>query len=202
MAYPTVPKRDHILPPVGSLIETLKFPINHVIVGPPGSGKTILALHVAHRAATAIGVDFVVASEHLVRWLRAQVVHGELIAISTWRHWLAQEFATRTNGEPVPVSDPIRRLIDWEAIARRSLRSDSTTAPSTRQLIVDEAQDVPIQLIRLMEAWGYPVLLLADPAQRFAEEGSDIGELVDAINSDGPWPVDLDPILQTVTRPC
>jgi DNA helicase II / ATP-dependent DNA helicase PcrA len=189
MAHPQVPLRTHLLPPVGSLVDTLDFPTNQIVVGPPGSGKTVLALHAAHRASQRGSVHFVVASEHLVRWLRRQVDVEQDISIATWRHWLSTEYARLANREAVPLIDQTRRRIDWQAISLRSSRSAPAAGHYTGQVIVDEAQDVPTALIRLMRAWGYAVLALADPVQRFADEGSELEDLVDAISGTDPWPV-------------
>jgi superfamily I DNA/RNA helicase len=60
---------------------------------------------------------------------------------------------------------------------------------SNRDIIVDEAQDIPAPLLRILAKRARSLMAFADPVQRFALDGSSIEELVDAIDSTSLWPV-------------
>jgi hypothetical protein len=185
MALMSVPEEAKLLPPVGTLLRAIPLSARAIVVGPPGSGKTVLAVHLARRAASTQPTDLLVASEHLVQWVRQALADVPNVRISNWRTWIGQEYADATRG-PLP-----REVRDghhgfrWSALERAFAK----LGRSERTIVVDEAQDVPAALVRILARRAQGMLAFADPVQRFANEGSAVEDLVDAVAADDPWPV-------------
>lgn len=156
---------------------------SNVVVGPPGSGKTTIAVGIANRRAAGIRTEFVVASKHLVEWLRPRVSRG--VAVMTWRDWLSRTYAEVVGG-PVPRrTSGGERGIDWKVV----LRGIESAAPKgERLLLVDEAQDIPHRLVSAMRKHATDLIAFADPFQRHAVDGSSLEQLIDAIEQTHPWP--------------
>lgn len=185
MALMSVPDAAGLLPPVGTLLAKLPTDGRAIIVGPPGSGKTVLAVHLARRAAAEGPVDLLLASEHLVHWVREALADAPNVRISNWRTWITLEYQTSARR---PLPNDVRDThhgFRWAALERVF----ADLGPSQRTTIVDEAQDVPAPLLRILASRARGLLAFADPVQRFAQEGSTLEDLVDAIVTDDPWPV-------------
>jgi hypothetical protein len=181
----SVPSEDVLLPPVGTLLGAIPPFGRAVIVGPPGSGKTVLAIHLARRAAMLRPTDLLVASEHLVQWARQALDDAPNVRISNWRTWIGQDYTASTRTAlPKDVRDS-QHGFHWQALER----AFAALGRSERTILVDEAQDVPAALMRILALRSEGLLAFADPVQRFASEGSAVEDLVDAIASDDPWPV-------------
>lgn len=173
---------ENVLPP--SLLTALKPPRSGVVVGPPGSGKTSIAVHLAEVASASLRTELVVASRHLVGWLKPRLQRG--VAVLTWADWLTAAYAEGVGGKVPKKGLGGLPGIDWLAV----LAGLEAAAPrADRQVVVDEAQDVPFRLIRAMRHYAVNVLAFADPLQRHVEDGSTVEQLVDALVLDDPWPV-------------
>jgi len=174
-----------LAPPSDTLLRELSSPRSAVIVGPPGSGKTALAVHLARIASRNSSVQFLVASTHLVEWLRS-VVKGHDIEVSTWRTWLSRTFL-QAAGTTYPVRTTAEgRQIDWDA----ALKVIETSPPGlARQVFIDEAQDMPSRLVAAVARHAGNLVAFADPLQRHSVDGSTVEELVKALGVDHPWPV-------------
>ena len=127
-----------------------------------------------------------VNSDHLVRWLlRASPELPTGLSIGTWRTWLTRIHGECT-GRPLPVSwRDDRRQYDWPTIEQALLQAE----PLPRRIFLDEAQDIPVQIIRIARQHATSLMAFADPVQRFEGEGSNVEEVVDAIGGPHPWPV-------------
>ena len=142
MALLSIPDRSGLLPPLGTLLTSIPDGASGVVVGPPGSGKTVLAVHLARRAAEMGPAVLLVNSDHLVRWLlRASPELPTGLTIGTWRTWLTRIHGECT-GRPLPVSwRDDRRQYDWPTIEQALHQAE----PPPRRIFLDEAQDIPVQ---------------------------------------------------------
>ncbi|NLE59981.1 MAG: hypothetical protein GX616_16635 [Planctomycetes bacterium] len=126
-----------------------------------------------------------VASGHLVEWLRPRVESG--IEVKTSGTWLSEAYQEAV-GRAVPRKSVAgMKSIDWQAV----IRGIEATHPMTgKQVLVDEAQDVPHRLLGAMKHYARNVLAFADPFQRHADEGSTLEQIVEAVKDEHqPWPV-------------
>lgn len=185
MVLPEVPSQPDLRAPVNSLLSALPVPTRAVVVGPPGSGKTVLAVHLARAAAASVPVDLVVASSHLVRLLRKEFAGNRSIHVNTWRGWLNDTFR-QLLGRTVPMQPGgSATTIDWHGVSAAM----AVAVVRERQAIIDESQDVPSRLIEFVAQTSSSVIAFADPYQRFALDGSAPDDLVRAIGANDPWPV-------------
>ena len=185
MAAIRIPTTSELQPPIETLLRALPMPTSRIVTGPPGSGKTVLAVHLAGIAAHDLPVDLVVASQHLVSRLKHVLRDHPNVRVMTWRSWLSTSYVDATGKSPPTRTDEGRRVHDWGAI----LQALRLAAPERRQAIVDEAQDIPPAVFEVLVSGYCAVLAFLDPYQRYAFEGTTTEDLVDTLASDHPWPV-------------
>lgn len=154
------------------LLRELPFDGHHVVTGPPGSGKSLLAAqHAGLLALTGVRVHLLTRSNLLRQSL---AVHGD-VEVSTVHAWIHAWHRART-GEPAPTA--AEDWFDWSelfALAAVEERAE----PSA--LVVDEGQDLPRSFYRLCRLLGVPVTVFADECQRITDTQSTLDEISAAL---------------------
>ena len=144
-----------------------------LVIGGPGTGKTILCLHRAGRHRRLKEYYRFLVWNHLLHRASRQL-HGEELAGETWETWFDRVFRERT-GRALPrkpaEGDGDYRPIDWEAVQRFTPRPlDLAYAP---WLVIDEGQDMPPQFYRMLVEFGYTrFFVAADQNQQITEQHS------------------------------
>lgn len=134
------------------------------VAGPPGSGKTILAIHRAQMlAAQGILVEFVTFGR-MLRRLGALLTENN-VAASTMHAFVSRHYR-RATGRQAPNIKPY--VFDWERIAKQLGQHNARPGP-----IVDEAQDLPSEFFRFVRRFvGETVTIFADENQALMEQRS------------------------------
>ena len=164
-----------------------------LVVGGPGTGKTVLCLHRAGRLRRLKEHHRFLVWNHLLHRASRQLCGGEL-AGETWEAWFDRVFRHRT-GRALPrepaEGDGDYRPIDWEAVQRfapfRSVASDY--APS---LVIDEGQDMPPQFYRMLVELGFTrFFVAADQNQQITEQHSSRRDIETELDIDTPDVIEL-----------
>ena len=147
----------------------------HLIVGGPGTGKTVVALIRARRYQRDQDDYVFLVFNHLLHRASAQLFPGELSG-ATWWAWFRDQFETIA-GETLPRKSAERgdfRQIDWDGVRKVvSRRPVSSRPPITNApfLIIDEGQDMPPQFYRVLVALGFESFFVAaDQNQQIHDE--------------------------------
>ncbi|MFF3735852.1 AAA family ATPase [Streptomyces sp. NPDC002566] len=157
------------------LLRDLPFEGNHLVTGPPGSGKSVLAAQRADLLAlTGVRVQLLTRSNLLRQTLQ---VHGD-VEISTVHAWIQAWHRART-GEPAPQA--AEDWFDWRALFALAA-VEEPTAPGA--VVVDEGQDLPRSFYRLCRLLGVPVTVFADECQRITDTQSTLDEISTALGGD------------------
>ncbi|MGW3229174.1 DNA helicase [Kitasatospora sp. NPDC001095] len=156
-------------------LDTLPFDGNHLVSGPPGSGKSLLAAQRALMLALTGTPTVILTRSNLLRQTLAPIVvplgtedHG--VRVSTAHAWLAQWF-----GGDAPQTDD--GWFDWAACYERAA-SDTGPAPT---LVIDEGQDLPVGFYRLCRILGGRTTVYADECQRLTDTSSTLAEISAAL---------------------
>ncbi len=137
-------------------LDVLEYPLDRslFVVGPPGSGKTVLAVYRAQMAAAMKqdeprpSVAIVTFNRMLRRLL--DIVKESDISVQTMHSFVWQDYRRRTNGRPPNrPHDPF--MYDWESMV--SSLEEAEERPNRSHLVVDEGQDLPQGFFRY--ASGY-----------------------------------------------
>ncbi|MEU9824133.1 AAA family ATPase [Micromonospora chersina] len=169
------------LPSLGELTEeqldVLALPVDdsHLIVGGPGTGKTVLAIYRtdllvrAGRPTTLLMYNKVLSS-----YTRAAIASkGVDNVVSTWHKWFHAFWRDSYNEAPPKEG---RWDVDWMAcIARVGQEPPPPTA--LRHIVVDEGQDLPYQFYLLLRMISDQFTIFADDHQRISERQSTIREI-------------------------
>lgn len=115
----------------------------HLIIGGPGTGKSILALLRARRHQRDGDKYLFLVYNHLLNRASRQLFGTELLS-RTWLSWFGSLFLHLTHERlPLVQGDGNFRPIDWDAVTRMMEQTDSPGELPLRYLIIDEGQDMP-----------------------------------------------------------
>jgi superfamily I DNA/RNA helicase len=153
-------------------IADLPFDGNHLLSGPPGSGKSILAAHRAVMLSLTGTPVVVLTHSNLLRQSLAPLVHRSggtvpQVTVTTAHKWLAEWYG------PKPPCDG--HWFDWPAFYERA--ADAETQGAGPTLVVDEGQDLPPEFYRLCRLLDARVTVFADECQRLTEAHSTLAEI-------------------------
>ena len=158
----------------------------HLIVGGPGTGKSVLALIRARRHHRERDDYRFLVFNHLLHRASGQLF-GPGLAGRTWVGWFLDTFEEIT-GRPVPRLEPNDkgwRAIDWrgvDAIVGALPRGDEPPRPF---LVIDEGQDMPPEFYRALVHLGFDrFFVVADQNQQITDANSSRQELQDCLAID------------------
>lgn len=155
----------------------------HLIVGGPGTGKSVIALLRSrryHRASGGQDYVFLVFNRLLLEASRELV--GGAVNAHLWKSWLKLVYRSALS-EPCPVIDGCAYRLDWHGIKERIAAAGEIPAPVTPFLIVDEGQDMPPAFYQALAELGFEhFFVVADQNQQITDEHSTIREIENALD--------------------
>ena len=158
----------------------------HLIVGGPGTGKSVLALIRARRHHRERDDYLFLVFNHLLHRASGQLF-GPDLAGRTWIGWFLDTFEGIT-GQSVPRLEPNDngwREIDWAGVAEivRALpRGDGRQPPF---LVIDEGQDMPPEFYLALVDLGFDrFFVVADQNQQITDANSSRQDIADCLAID------------------
>ena len=146
----------------------------YLIVGGPGTGKTVMALIRARRHHRYKDDHVFLVYNHLLHLASEQLFGGGLSS-ATWQTWLPDQFREIT-GDALPKKAAELsgfRPIDWDAVADVTNTADRVPVSDAPFLVIDEGQDMPPEFYRSLLALGFErFFVAADQNQQIFDDNS------------------------------
>ncbi|MEV7233842.1 AAA family ATPase [Streptomyces sp. NPDC051020] len=160
-------------------LDALPLTGNHVVSGPPGSGKSLLAAHRAVHLALTGRPTLLLSRSNLLRQLlrdtlQGLTVPGAPVEASTVHAWVLKHFgygAPRTQDG----------WFDWAALTHQAAATLGEGEAANPHLVVDEGQDLSPGFYRLVRLAAASVTVFADECQRLTDTNSTLTEITDAL---------------------
>ncbi len=148
---------------------------HHVVSGPPGSGKSLLAAHRAvHLALTGHPTVLLsrsrLLSQLLNNILKDLAIPAAPVEAATVHAWINRRFG----------SDAPRTAdgwFDWTTLIHRAAATFDADDPGAPHLVVDEGQDLSPNFYGLARLSAASVTVFADECQRLTETNSTLDEI-------------------------
>ena len=151
------------------------------VVGPPGSGKTVLAVHRAKMLAEADIAVVLITYNRMLRRLIAQVTE-ERIQARTMHKFVSDCYPAQANAR---APTPAPYIFDWNAMFATLDRLG--VKPKPTHVIVDEGQDLPKEFFRyIREFVATTITVFADEDQALTDERSTLRDIKEAARLDDP----------------
>ncbi|KRV50218.1 hypothetical protein AQ490_13940 [Wenjunlia vitaminophila] len=160
-------------------LDALPLTGNHVVSGPPGSGKSLLAAHRAVHLALTGHPTLLLSRSNLLRQLlhdtlQGLTVPGAPVEAATVHGWVLRHFgygAPRTQDG----------WFDWTTLTHQAAATVGENEATAPHLVVDEGQDLSPGFYRLVRLVAASVTVFADECQRLTETNSTLTEITEAL---------------------
>ncbi len=176
------------------MIRALPLEGQHLVVGGPGTGKSIIALLRTRRLAAERRDYCFLVYNHLLNRASVQLYSGASrtpkgkLACRTWNSWFSEEFRSIT-GNAIPLLPPCEpggwKPVDWDSVLKiaEGLSQAEVQSAESRYLVIDEGQDMPPQFYQSVVALGFEnVFVVADQNQQITEENSSRQDIQDCLD--------------------
>jgi len=155
----------------------------HLIVGGPGTGKSILALLRARRLAQEDVKYVFLVYNQLLNKSSQQLLDNQLVS-KQWHSWFTgiyKEVFGEEEPRLPPKSGSNWRDIDWGSVLA-NISSSQFDSPDQRTLVIDEGQDMPPEFYESLVNMGFEnFFVMADQNQQINEGNSTRLELETAL---------------------
>ncbi|WP_030674089.1 DEAD/DEAH box helicase [Streptomyces cellulosae] len=160
-------------------LDALPLSGNHVVSGPPGSGKSLLAVHRAVHLALTGRPTVLLSRSNLLRQilrdtLQGLTVPGAPVEAATVHGWIHRRF-----GHDAPRTED--GWFDWTALTHRVAATLGENDAATPHLVVDEGQDLSSGYYQMARLGAASVTVFADECQRLTETNSTLTEITNAL---------------------
>ena len=152
-----------------------------LIAGPPGTGKTVLALARTRQAVEAgRKPTFLVYNNPLRAMIQGEASGlGVDERVHTYHSWVGRMFRTVTGKVAPKIAEYV---YDWPAIAHHAGEIlEARDRLDIEDVIVDEAQDLPKDFFALLHGIGTNLTVFADENQTLTSVNSSLAELKTAL---------------------
>jgi superfamily I DNA/RNA helicase len=156
-------------------INNLPLDESFLVIGPPGTGKTVMALYRASMLNKRKEDVFVLMHSRLLMQYTKSGIGALKIdgMVDTFHHWLYSFFKGKFSLHPPSIA---KWVYDWPEIFR--LLSAKPCAPgSLPHLIVDEGQDLPPNFYFAAKYLARRLTVFADENQRIQKENSTLKDI-------------------------
>ncbi|MFD9544557.1 hypothetical protein [Streptomyces sp. NPDC060022] len=160
-------------------LDDLPLSGHHVVSGPPGSGKSLLAAHRAvHLALTGRPTVLLSRSRLLSQLLRDTLkdlaIPAAPVETATVHGWINRRF-----GADAPRTGD--GWFDWTALIHRAAATFGEDDSGAPHLVVDEGQDLSPGFYGLARLSAASVTVFADECQRLTETNSTLAEITQTL---------------------
>ena len=165
----------------------------HLIVGGPGTGKSVLALIRSGRHQRERDDYLFLVFNHLLNRASGQLF-GNGLASRTWDGWFRSKFR-EIAGQPVPVREPNNRgfrEIDWTGVEQiiQALPVWEDRRPT--YLVIDEGQDMPPEFYAALANLGFDhFFVVADQNQQITDANSSRKDIADCLDIEATDVIEL-----------
>jgi DNA helicase II / ATP-dependent DNA helicase PcrA len=158
----------------------------HLIIGGPGTGKSVIALLRAKRYHADNDYIFLVYNR-LLKEASRQLIKNQ-INTATWNSWFLKTYRT-VLGKPIPMGDGngLWNPIDWAKALNQVMSDEKICSQDQAFLIIDEGQDMPREFYQTLTNMGFEnFFVVADQNQQITEQNSSRRDLENilVINTD------------------
>ncbi len=184
-----MPKRKYKLPGIQDLSKEQENALHldkegqHLIIGGPGTGKSVVALIRARRHHRDGDNYLFLVYNHLLSRASGQLFGDDLVH-DTWIRWFLETFKKIT-GRPVPRKQPNRngfREVDWSLVKEIVHELPASTNRELPFLIIDEGQDMPPEFYTTLAQLGFDrFFVVADQNQQITESNSSRKNIQDCL---------------------
>jgi DNA helicase IV len=166
---------------------------DHVIAGPPGSGKTQVLLHRARWLARTYGIDpnryrIFVFTSVLSNFIRqaVQILDIPDNTVQTFNHWCRDYWDTQRLGARPVLADGEEDYPETRKRILAHLRSHPSQGGAFLQFaVVDEGQDLDKTSYEILKLIAHHLTVVADSRQQLYDGCSDIAQICETLRTQG-----------------
>lgn len=166
-------------------LDIINLPTNEdwVIKGGPGTGKTVMAVYRAAQIGRKKKILMLVYNKPLQLYIETAVSGPAYknCEIKTYHQWISDFYKKEFPRQSVPKFGSFDH--DWDTI----LEQCDGLGIKYDHVIIDEAQDFPIELIRLLKQLSKNITCFVDPDQAIEEDKTDTADMLTTICTESPY---------------